>query len=71
MMLDVDEPMDPIDPLPHEPSSSERRPSWLRETLEDAERHCTRGTFYESKKLNRYQRYLTAMSTIIQNQPSS
>ena len=32
MMHDVDEPMDPIDPLPHEPSSSKRRPSWLRET---------------------------------------
>ena len=38
-MPDVDESMDPIDPLPHEPSSSKRRPSWLRETLEYAERH--------------------------------
>ena len=66
-MLDVDEPMNPIDLLPHEPSSSKRRPSWLRETLEDAERHIApRGTFRESKKPNRYQGYLTAMSTIIQ-----
>ena len=71
-MPNVDEPMDPIDPPPHEPSSSKRRPSWLRETLEDAERHIApRGTFRESKKPNKYQGYLTAMSTIIQNEPSS
>ena len=71
-MLDVDEPRNLIDPLPHEPSSSKRRPSWLRETLEGAERHIPpRGTFRESKKLNKYQGYLTAMSTIIQNEPSS
>ena len=64
-MLDVDEPMDPIDPPPHEPFSSKRRPSWLRETLEDAERHIApRGTFRESKKPKRYQGYLAAMSTI-------
>eukprot|EP00253_Pinus_taeda_P031562 PITA_31562 len=50
----VDEPMDPIDPPPQEPSSSKRRPSWLRETLEDAERHIApRGSFHESKKSNR------------------
>ena len=71
-MPDVDEPMDPIDPPPHEPSSSKRRPSWLRETLEDAKRHIApRGTFRESKKSNMYQGYLTAMSIIIQNEPSS
>ena len=67
------EPVDPIDPLPHKPSSSKRRPSWLRETLEDAKRHIAPrgGTFRESKKPNRYQGYLTALSTIIQNDPSS
>ena len=71
-MPDVDEPMDSIDPPPHEPSSSKRIPSWLRETLEDAERRIApRGTFSESKKPNRYEGYLTAMSTIIQNEPSS
>jgi len=34
---DVDEPMDPID-LP-DPSSSRKRPSWLRGLLDDVERH--------------------------------
>lgn len=71
-MPDVDEPMDLIDPPPHEPSYSKGRPSWLRETLEDAERYIApRGTFRESKKPNRYQGYLTAMNTIVQNEPSS
>eukprot|EP00253_Pinus_taeda_P012905 PITA_12905 len=32
-MPDVEEPMDPIDPLPREPSSSRKRPSWLRGLL--------------------------------------
>jgi len=69
-MPDVEGPMDPIDPPPHEPSSSKRRPSWLRETLEDAKRHVApRGTFCESKKSNRYQGYLTATSTIVQSKP--
>jgi len=36
-MPDVEEPMDPI--YPPEPSSSRKRPSWLRGILDDAERH--------------------------------
>jgi len=39
-MLDVEEPMDPIDPPPHEPSSSRKRSSWLRGLLDDAEGHA-------------------------------
>ena len=71
-MPDVDEPMDPIDPPPQEPSSSKRRPSWRRDTLEDADRHIApRGTFCEIKKSTRYQGFLTIMSTIIQNEPTS
>ena len=62
-MPDVKGLMDPIDP----PSSNKRRPSWLRDTLEDVERHIApRGTFRESKKSNRYQGYLATMSAIIQ-----
>ena len=58
--------MDLIYPSPHEPSSK-RRTSWIREALEDAERHIAlRGTFRESRKPNRYQ-----LSTIIKNEPSS
>ena len=39
-MPDVEEPMDPIDPHPQEPSSSRKRPSWLRGILDDAEGHA-------------------------------
>jgi len=54
-MPDVEEPMDPIDPPSQEPSSSRKRPSWLRGALDDAEGHIApRGTFHESKKPNRY-----------------
>jgi len=71
-MPDVEEPMDPIDPPPYEPSPSKKRPSWLKGLLDDAEGHAApRETFRESKKPNRYQGYLTIMSTIIQNEPSS
>ena len=60
--------MDLIDP----PPSMKGRPSWLQDTLEDAERQMDpRGTFHESKKPNRYQGYLVAMSTIVQSEPGS
>ena len=65
-MPNAEEPLDPIDPPLPELSSSRKRPSWLRGTLDDAEGHTApRGTFRESKKPNRYQGYLTIMNTII------
>ena len=68
MMPDVEGPMDLIDL----PPSMKRKPSWLRDTLDDAERDMApRGTFCENKKPNRYQGYLVAMFTIIQSKPGS
>jgi len=40
-MPDVEEPMDLIDPPSQEPSSSRKRPSWLRGTLDDAKGHIS------------------------------
>eukprot|EP00253_Pinus_taeda_P019242 PITA_19242 len=58
------------DPPPSDPSSSRKRPLWLKDSLEYAERHIApRGTFCESKKSNRYQGYLVSTSTIIQSKP--
>ena len=55
-----------------ESNSTKRRPSWLRDTLEDAERHIApRGTFRESKKPNRYQGYSVAMTTIVKFEPGT
>ena len=49
-MPDVEGPLIPIDAN----SSNKRRPSWLRDTLEDAEGHTVpMGTFCECKKPNR------------------
>ncbi len=39
MMPDVEKPMDPIYPPLQEPSSSRKRPSWLRGSLDDGEGH--------------------------------
>ena len=63
-MPNVEGLIDPIDP----PPSNKRRPSWLRDTLQDVKRHIAlRGTFCESKKPNKYQGYLAVMSTIVQS----
>jgi len=70
-MPDVEEPMDPIDPPPQEPSSSRKRSSWLRGHLMMPKDTLHPETFRESKKSATYQGYLTIMSTIIQNKPSS
>jgi len=71
-MLNVEGPMDPIDPPPSDPSISRKIPLWLKDTLKDAEIHVTlRGTFHESKNPNKYQGYLAAISTIIQSEPST
>lgn len=61
-MLDVDGPMDPLDPPPCDPSTSRKRPLWLKDILQDFENHATpRGKFWESKKANRYQGYLATI----------
>jgi len=69
-MLDVEGSMDPIDRPPSEPPTSRKRSLWLKDTLEDVEKHIEqRGTFCESKKPNKYQGYVAAMSTIVQSEP--
>eukprot|EP00253_Pinus_taeda_P003979 PITA_03979 len=69
-MPNVEGPIDPIDPPPSEPSTSRKKPLWLKDTLEDAKRHVApRGTFRESDKPNSYQGYLATMSTIVQSEP--
>lgn len=69
-MPDVDGSMDPLDPPPCDPSTSKKRSPCLQDTLQDAEKHSApRGTFRETKKANKYQGYLTVMSTIIETKP--
>eukprot|EP00253_Pinus_taeda_P036141 PITA_36141 len=62
LMYTIDQPL-------NEPSTSRKRPLWSKDTLEDVEKHIApRGTFRESKESNRYQRYLAAMSMIVQSE---
>nr|QHR90809.1 hypothetical protein Q903MT_gene4835 [Picea sitchensis] len=49
-----------------------KRPAWLRETLQDAERIAApRGSFRESKRPQRFSSYMALMSHIIDSEPSS
>lgn len=69
-MPDVDGPLDPLNTLLDDSSTSRKRPLWLKDTLEYVEKHFTpRGTFWERKKPIRYRGYLAAMSTIIHVEP--
>eukprot|EP00253_Pinus_taeda_P007593 PITA_07593 len=68
----VDEPMEPIGPLDPPPWDPpiRKRPLWLCDTLQDADRHVApRGTFRGSKKPCWFQGYIVAMSNIIQAEP--
>eukprot|EP00253_Pinus_taeda_P025730 PITA_25730 len=69
----VDDPMEPMDPLdpPCDPPTR-KRPLWLKDTLQDADKHVVaQGTFRESKKPCRYQAYVVAMNKMIQAEPST
>lgn len=65
----VDDPMDPLDPSPCNPTAR-KRPLWLRDTLQNVKRHVVaRQTFKKSKKPCQYQGYVVAMSNIMQAKP--
>jgi hypothetical protein len=66
-----EEPTRPVD-LPRDVAVTRKRPTWLSDTLQDAEGHATpRGTFRERKKPKRFSSYLALMSHIIDSKPSS
>ena len=51
---------------------SRKRPNWLKSTLLDAEAPgATKGTFRESKNPNRYSRYTTHITKLIEAKPST
>ena len=51
-MPDVEGPMDPIDPPPSEPSTTRKKPLWLKDILEDVEKHIASRTFRDVKILS-------------------
>jgi hypothetical protein len=72
----VIDPVDPVDPVapvdvPRDIAVGQKRPAWARQTLQEAEGHAApRGTFRESKRPQRFSSYVSAMSHIIDTEPS-
>ena len=65
------EPMDPLDSPPSDPPAMEI-PLWLCDTLHDVERHVhAKATFRERNTRCWYHRYVVAISTIIQVEPTT
>ena len=70
------EPIDPIHPVPpvdvlRDIVLGQKRPTWARQTLQEAEGHANpHGTFRERKRPQRYSCYTAAMSHIIDSNPS-
>jgi hypothetical protein len=59
------EPEGPVD-LPRDIAVTRKRPTWIRDTLQDAERHATLSdTFRERKRPLRFSSYMTSISHII------
>jgi hypothetical protein len=77
-----DDPIAPIDPVapadlvslrntPREITVGHKRPAWARQTLQEAEGHKSpQGTTRERKIPKRFSRYLSAMTHIIDSEPS-
>ena len=51
---------------------AKRRPTWLHDTLQEAEKHATPcGSFRERRRPQRFSRYMVLMSHIIDSDPST
>lgn len=69
-LADSVEPAQPIE-LPREVTLVKRKLAWLRETLQEGEKHgAPEGAFRESKRPNRFSSYMALMSNIINSEPS-
>jgi hypothetical protein len=66
-------PTDPVAPvdIPRDIAVGHKRPVWARQTLQEAEGHATpQGTSLERKRPKRFSSYFSAMSHIIDIEPS-
>jgi cell division septation protein DedD len=72
-VIDTADPVDPVAPVdaPRDIAIGHKRHAWAQRTLQEAEGHATpRGTFQESKRPQRFSSYVSAMSHIIDIEPS-
>jgi hypothetical protein len=57
--------------IPRDISIGHKRPAWARQTLEEVEGHKSpQGETRESKRPNRFLRYLSALTHIIDSEPT-
>jgi hypothetical protein len=68
--VDLVVPVAPVD-VPRDIAVGHKRPAWARQTLQEAEGHAApQDTFRESKRPKRFSSYFSAMSHIIDTEPS-
>ena len=68
--VDLVDPVAPID-VPRDIAVGHKRLAWARQTLQEVEGHAApRGTFRESKRPQKFLSYVSAMSHIIDTEPS-
>jgi hypothetical protein len=65
-MVELERPIDP----PREAVVTNKRPTWLRNTLQEAEGH-PKGSFRESKRRHKFSSYVALMSRIMDSKPST
>jgi hypothetical protein len=73
IQMDQDSVLEPAEVLErsHEEPPIKRRLAWLRETLQEAEKHAApSGIFGESKRLKRFASYVALVSNISDTEPS-
>ena len=71
---DLVDPMEPVELVDRRRDVSvvKKRPTWLHDTLQEAEKHAApRGSFRESKRPQRFSSYMALMSHIINSEPST
>ena len=78
---DIIEPIDPVvpvvpvvpDPIPRDIAmmGQKRRPTWVHQTLHDAEGHAAPCLFRESKRSQRYGCYVTLMRNLLNSKPAT
>jgi hypothetical protein len=72
--IDPTDPMDIVEPIerPLDAPLVKRRPTWLKETLQEAQKHSApSGTFRERRRPQRYSGYVAQMTHIIDVEPST
>jgi len=58
--------------LPKEAAVTRKRPTWIRETLREVEKHVApNNAFKESKRPHKFLSYMALTSHIISSEPSS